>query len=157
MSHASTEDVYELLEQFLVRLLNRAESESMDTLIETDLSFSQARTLFVLAQHCEPVPIHEVAAALRMSMASTGRNLDQLVTQGFAVRREDPLDRRVRRVALSELGREFAGKHVDAKRQMLRAFVTSLPDDDLDRLCAALQPILAGDSLQPQTFEEIPQ
>lgn len=148
MTATTSDELYEVLEQFLVRLLNRAESESMDTLIHADLPFSQARSLFVLAQCGESVPIHEVAAALRMSMAATGRNVDQLVTQGLVERREDEHDRRVRLVTLTAAGREFAERHVNAKRQMLRSFVTSLPDDDRDRLCAALRPILAGGCLR---------
>lgn len=151
---SAPDDLYELLEQFLVRLLNMSESETMDALVEMDLSFSQARTLFVLAQHCEPVAINEVARALRMSLASAGRNVDQLVTQGLVERREDPDDRRVRRIALSESGQALARKHLDAKRQGLRAFVTRLPDVDRDRLCQSLRPILAGDSLQPQATQE---
>lgn len=137
-----------------MRLLNMSDSESMDALVEMDLSFSQARTLFVLAQHCEPIPINEIAQAVRMSVATTGRNIDQLVTQGLVERREDPEDRRVRRVALSEAGRALAGKHVDAKRQGLRAFVNRLPADDRDRLFQSLRPIIAGDCLQPQTLQE---
>lgn len=152
MSSSTSEQLYEALEQFLVRLLSMGESDSMDSLVETDLSFSQARTLFVLAQHCDPMPIHEVASALRMSVASTGRNVDQLVTRDLVVRREDEHDRRVRLVALSESGRALAQKHVDAKRQGLRAFVQRLPADDRDRLCEALGPILAGDCLQPHSL-----
>lgn len=149
MTSSSPDELYEALEQFLVRLLSMGESDSMDALVETDLSFSQARTLFVLARHCDPVPIHEVAQALRMSVASTGRNVDQLVTQGLVVRREDEQDRRVRLVTLSVSGRALAQKHVDAKRQGLRAFVQRLSAADRDRLCESLRPILAGDSLQP--------
>lgn len=126
----------------------------MDVLIEMDLSFSQARTLFVLAQCCESIPIHEVAGRLKMSVASTGRNVDQLVSQGLVERREDPDDRRIRRVTLSDSGRAIVGKHVDAKRDGVRAFTRRLAKDDRARLAECLESILAGDSLQPQTSQE---
>lgn len=152
---ATTADqLYEVLEEFLVRLLNRSESESMDTLVDTPMSFTQARTLCALAQWPESVPIHEVAGALRLSMATAGRTLDHLVGQHLVERREDEHDRRVRRVALTRAGREFAERHLAAKREMLRAFVTSLPAADRDRLCAALRPILAGDCLRPAPLQQ---
>lgn len=148
------DELYDLLEQFIGRLMCMGETESMDTMIETDLSFSQARTLFVLAQCGDSVPIHVVAEKLRMSVAATGRNADQLVGLGLVERHEDAEDRRVRRIALTESGCAIARKHVDAKRQGLRAFVERLGDDDRERLAASLEPILAGDSLRPRPAEE---
>lgn len=126
----------------------------MDTLVDLEVSFSQARIVFVLARFCDPVPIHELADAVRMSVASTGRNVDSLVTHGLVARTEDQQDRRVRLVALSDTGQAFTKKHVDAKRQSLRAFTERLPFEDRERLCAALEPILAGDSLQSHAQEK---
>lgn len=152
MPPSGSDELYDVLEEFLVRLLNMGECDSMDTLVDTDLSFTQARLLFALARHGDPVPIHEVATELRLSVASTGRNVDQLVSQGLVVRREDEHDRRVRRVTLSDSGRAQAQKHVDAKRQGLRAFVRRLPVDQRDQLLASLRQILAGDSLQSHSL-----
>ncbi|MGH3448229.1 MAG: MarR family winged helix-turn-helix transcriptional regulator [Nocardioidaceae bacterium] len=154
MTVSAPGDLYDVLEQFLVRLLSMGESASMDSLVEMDLSFSQARTLFVLAQHCDPVAIHEVADVLGMSVATSGRTIDQLVTQGLVVRREDPDDRRVRRVALSDSGRAMTQKHVDAKRKVLKTFTERLPKHDRECLCEALRPILAGKVLQPHPHNQ---
>lgn len=147
MTTSTPDELYDLLEQFLMRLLGLGESEGMDALIEMDLSFSQARTLFVLAQRGDTVPINEVAQVLKLSLASTGRNVDQLVTAGLVERREDENDRRIRRVSLTEAGRTIVGKHLDAKRHGLRVFTGNVPAEDRDRLCASLRPILAGDCL----------
>lgn len=144
---------YEVLEQFLVRLHCLGEAEAMDALVDTDLSFSQVRAIFALTNHGGPIPINELAHDLRMSMAGTGRTVDQLVNDGLVERREDPQDRRVRQISLSDAGRTLTEKHLDARRGALRAFVEQLPADDRQRLTDALRPILAGNSLQPAPLE----
>lgn len=136
-----------------MRLLSMEESESMDTLVAMDLSFSQVRALFVLAQHGEPIAIHEVAERLRISVATAGRNIDQLVCQELVLRREDPADRRIKRVSLTEAGRSLVAGHIADKSDELRAFAARLDQSDRTRLLAALQPILAGDALRARSQE----
>ncbi|MFC9787209.1 MarR family winged helix-turn-helix transcriptional regulator [Rhodococcus sp. NPDC127528] len=136
-----------------MRLLGMGESGSMDKLIEMDLSFSQARTLFVLAEFGDPVPIHDVARRLRLSVAATGRNVDQMVHQDLVVRREDPNDRRIKRISLSESGRSLVSGHIETKRGELRAFAARLPESERTQLFDSLKPILAGDALRAHCQE----
>ncbi|ORL11748.1 MULTISPECIES: MarR family winged helix-turn-helix transcriptional regulator [Prescottella] len=153
MADVTPDDVYTVLEEFIMRLLGMGESESMDTLVAMDLSFSQVRALFVLAQHGEPIAINEVAECLRMSVAAAGRNIDQLVCQELVLRREDPEDRRIKRVSLTESGRSLVSRHLEDKRDELRAFAGRLDQPDRRRLLEALQPILAGDALRARSQE----
>lgn len=150
------EATYEVLEQFLGRLHFLGEAEAIDTLVETDLSFSQVRMICVLATRDSAIAINELAHELRMSVAAAGRTVEHLTGLGLAERREDPLDRRVRRVSLSPTGRRLMEKHVDARRGSLRAFVQRLPTADRERLHASLVPILAGTTLQPAACELAP-
>ncbi|MFC0448668.1 MarR family winged helix-turn-helix transcriptional regulator [Rhodococcus jostii] len=148
MPDKSPDLLFELLNDFFTQLLSAGESESMDNLIELDLTFSQVRMLFALAQHGEPLPINEVAERLRLSVAAAGRNVDQLVKLGLVVRREDERDRRVKRVSLSEAGHKVANQHIECKRDQLRRFAWRVPETERTRLIEALQPILAGESLR---------
>lgn len=136
-----------------MRLIGVGESESLDALVSLDLSFSQARTLFALAQHGRSVAINELAECLRLSVAAAGRNVDRLVQQGLVERREDPDDRRVKRISLSEAGRTVALGHIDGKKAELRAFAARLPEPDRDRLFESIAPILAGDVLRARCQE----
>ncbi|MBV6760931.1 MULTISPECIES: MarR family winged helix-turn-helix transcriptional regulator [Rhodococcus] len=148
MPDNSPDLLFELLNDFFTQLLSAGESESMDNLIELDLTFSQVRMLFALGQHGEPLPINEVAERLRLSVAAAGRNVDQLVKLGLVVRREDERDRRVKRVSLSEAGHKVTNQHIDCKRDQLRRFAWRVPESERTRLIEALQPILAGQSLR---------
>lgn len=136
-----------------MRLLGMGESESLDKLVAMDLSFSQTRTLFMLAQHGRAVAINEVAECLRLSVAAAGRNVDQLVHKGLVERREDPVDRRIRRISLSESGRSIAAGHIESKKDELRTFAALLPDSERDLLFESITPILAGDVLRARCQE----
>lgn len=126
----------------------------MDRLVGLDLSFSQVRTLFALAQCGEPVAIHEIARRLRLSVAAAGRNVDQLLQQGLLDRREDPSDRRIRLVSLSEAGHTLVAGHIEAQRDEVRSFTERLPQSDRNDLFASLQSVLAGDALRVQRQQD---
>ncbi len=147
------DQLQEVLEQFLMRCMSGAEAEGIDRLVELELSISQAKTVFVLAQAADPLPIHAVAEHIRLSVAATGRNIDQLVKMGLVERREDENDRRVKLVTITKAGHEVADHHLEARRTALRAMVSQLSPDEAHRLRGALQPILAGDVLRPTTQE----
>ncbi|MDO9380950.1 MAG: MarR family transcriptional regulator [Nocardioidaceae bacterium] len=147
----SNERLYESLELFLQRVFSLVQGDAMERLVELDVTFSQARTTFLLSHVGEPVAITDIARRLGLSVAAAGRNVDQLVRLGIAERHEDPADRRVKLVTLSPTGLEVADQHLEQKRKALRILVDRLPEADSDRLHEALQPILQGDYLSTST------
>ncbi|MCJ0903919.1 MarR family winged helix-turn-helix transcriptional regulator [Rhodococcus sp. ARC_M6] len=153
MIDSTSDDLFGALDEFFTRLISISDTESIDALVELDLSFSQVRVLFALTQRDSPIPINEVADELRLSVAATGRNIDQLVNMGLIDRREDERDRRVKRVSLSEAGRKVTSNHIECKRGQLREFASCVPTPDALRLVEALEPILAGEYLRAFTQE----
>jgi len=145
------DELYARLEEFLRRVFALIEGDAVGRLLDLDVSFSQARTIFVLAHVAEPVPISEIARRLGLSQAAAGRNVEQLVTLGIVERRESPDDRRVKLVYLSPSGLEIADQHHEHKRQALKEITGRLAVEDRRRLSAALGPILAGDCLSSST------
>lgn len=63
MIASDSDDLYGALDELFTRLMSAGDSESIDALIELDLSFSQVRVLFVLAQRDAAIPINEVATS----------------------------------------------------------------------------------------------
>lgn len=134
-----TRVIVDLLEE----LHKKGDSEFVDALIELDLSFSQMMVLTVLSRQPGPVPINELAERTKLSVASAGRNVDALVTAGLVDRREDPHDRRIKRVSLSEQGLTLHAKHYEAMHDEVAKFVDLLPDEHAQPLLEALEPIVA--------------
>ena len=148
------DELYVALEDFMMRLINLAESDGLDAMVELDLTFSQARMLFLLAKWGRPTPIHAIARALGLSDAATGRNVDQLVKLGVVERRESDEDRRVKLVSLTRVGEKLSLQHIESKRASIKAFAADLPDDQRDQLLSALTAVLAGETLRQHTHQE---
>lgn len=151
---AQPDDLFGVLVEFVKRLMSSGESDGLDALAESDLSFSQARTLFLLTKAAQPLPINSIADALGLSMAAAGRNVDQLVGLSMVERRESPSDRRVKLVSLTPLGEELTAQHIHAKHESLRAFTHALSPEQRDLLHRALTDILAGGALRPAPDQE---
>ena len=149
-----SDELYDVLVDFTTRLLCASESDGLDALIETDLSVSQARTLFLLTRSDEPLPIHAIAEALGLSVAAAGRNVDQLVRLDMVERRESTSDRRVKLVSLTPTGQRITAQHIEAKREAFRAFTRALPPEHRDQLHGALTNVLASGILRPRTDQE---
>jgi DNA-binding MarR family transcriptional regulator len=147
-------DLYDALVEFITRLVNLSDSDSLDALVENDLSFSQARTLFLLTRTAEPMPIHAIAEALGLSMAAAGRNVDRLLHLHMVERRESPTDRRVKLVSLTPVGEKLATQHLEARRGSVKEFTHALPPEQRDRLHQALTEILSSSALRPRTNQE---
>src|SRR3990170_4584157 len=121
-------------------------------MVELDLSISQFRCLILLGRHTEALPINELADRLDLTLATAGRNVDRLLAHGLVERREDPQDRRVRLVSLSDTGRSIMTEIDPPRRNALVAFAQSLDPADRDRLTAALAPIVEPSA--PSRLEE---
>ncbi|MEJ3750237.1 MarR family transcriptional regulator [Actinomycetes bacterium KLBMP 9797] len=127
----------------LFQRIGCAQTDSdLHALLTADLSISQFKCLITLAREEHPIPIHDLAERLRLSLATAGRTIDRLVAQELVIRREDPDDRRVRRVSVSAKGRHLITGIDEAHRTALVAFVRSLAAADQARLQAALLPII---------------
>lgn len=119
----------------------------MSAFADVDLSFSQVRMLMVLAYVDTPLPIHQIAAHLGLSVASAGRNVDSLLHAGLVVRGDDDRDRRVKLVHLTASGRDLVAEHFACHRRSLAEFTRRLSATDRRRIVDALAPVLDGDAI----------
>jgi DNA-binding MarR family transcriptional regulator len=71
-----------------------------------DLSVAQMATLMLLDAEGSST-VGDLANDLGRSLSATSRLLDQMVRRDLVSRQEDPADRRVKRVALAEHGKEL--------------------------------------------------
>ncbi len=133
----------DVIQTFIGHLQCGAQSAGIDALLAADLTFSQMRTMLTLAQHPEPVPIHEIADRLGLSVAAAGRNVDQLVRAGLVERVEDDLDRRIKRISLNGAGFELIVSVKDGQRRAALDLLADIDERDAERLIDALRPVVA--------------
>ena len=133
---------------FLTLLKKGGETHMLRVAADLDLSFSQLRAMFVLADCPQELAVHELAAQLGSSVATAGRAVQTLYQAGIVTRREEEGDRRVKRVALSEHGREMVTGFAEAHRAAVRECLEPLSDSERELLSRALAPILARGARQ---------
>jgi DNA-binding MarR family transcriptional regulator len=139
----SVESVTAQVMDFLSRLKKSGEAHILGVARDLDLSFSQMRALFVLFDSQGELAVHELASLLGLSMATAGRAVQGLARADMVTRREDDHDRRVKRVRLSEHGRQFVDGLLQAHREAVRECLESLSEHEREQLSRALAPILA--------------
>lgn len=107
---------------------------------ELGLSFTQVKALVRVADGEEPT-VGELADLLGLSLPATSRATDGLARRGLVDRREDPADRRARRLALTDEGRAVLDRLAAARREGLEAWAEQLPEAHRARLHAVLTEI----------------
>ena len=124
-------------------LLKGSQAEIMAATEEFELTLSQMRMLFVLEHDGAELAVNALAERVSLSMAAAGRAVDALVRGGLLSRREDDLDRRVKRIALTPAGSDAIEKIGTARLQAAERFVRSLGAADRTALADAVQTIAA--------------
>ena len=103
-----------------------------------ELSLTEFSVLMLLSREGER-SIGDLAAALARSPSATSRMADRLVQRGVLVRREDPDDRRSRRVALSPAGRDVLAGYERAHSQAHVRMLELLTPDERSVVLQALR------------------
>lgn len=139
---AATNDTVAAACQLLVdvfeRVIRTERHRAVDEIAATELSISQLRMLFVLAECRHPVSVNELSDAVGLSLAGGGRGADRLVSMGLIDRREDSGDRRIKRLSLTEAGHTLIDECFRVRPEALRPGVSDMPDDARAQLIAAL-------------------
>jgi DNA-binding MarR family transcriptional regulator len=127
----------ELLE--LWHHLMRGSSQQMYALIaELDVSITQMKTLHVLTDGGSELSVKELSDRLGLSLPGASRIVDALMRRGWLERREDPDDRRMKRVRITDEGRKVLDRIEAARLAGLEDYAASLTPEQRTRLSSAL-------------------
>ena len=105
---------------------------------ELDLSLTQMKALHMLDACAVELSVKELSERLAMSMPNASRLAESLQQRGWAERREDEHDRRVKRVRITGDGHEVVRRINAARLEGLESFTASLTDTQRRRLSGAL-------------------
>jgi DNA-binding MarR family transcriptional regulator len=120
-----------------------SDSEFTREVAEQDLSFSQLKTLLLLAEHAETLSVKDVAERLGISLPTASRAVDPLVRRGLAQRAEDPVDRRVKRVQTTRKGDRLVERLLAARLRSFERLLDGFNATERCKLGDALDEILA--------------
>lgn len=131
------------LARFIGQVMKGDQSELIALIAELDLTMAQMRGLFMLDAAGRGLALTELAPSMGLSVPAAGRAVDGLVRHGFVARSEDPDDRRIKRLALTDEGRATLARVTEARLVGLRRFAASLGDAERAALSAALEAVFA--------------
>jgi DNA-binding MarR family transcriptional regulator len=109
--------------------------------LQLNLTMQQLKVLSVLGVR-DSRSTQELTTSLNVSSATMTGIVDRLVTQGMVSRREDPHDRRIRRVELTDQGRAVLDDLQDAGRTHFQHLLSGLDTDDLKALAKIMKKLV---------------
>jgi DNA-binding MarR family transcriptional regulator len=114
---------------------------------EFDISFSQMKALQAMMLAPKAISVKALGEQLGLSLAAMSRAADDLVQRGLVSRTEDPNDRRIKRLCLTDEGRALVQKMRETRMAGFEQFVTTLSPRERTALAKALDTILARDDV----------
>ena len=135
---SNTDPLVAALVMAIFPLIKDSQTEVMTITAEFDLSLSQLRMLFVLDKARAELAVNELADQVSLSMAAAGRAVDALVRSGLLSRREDPVDRRIKRIALTAAGSQAIEQIGAARLHSVQRFVDALSEIERAALTSAV-------------------
>ena len=136
-------DLYALV----VFLHKNCNADLFEAVGDLELSLSQIKLLHHLDDQPRELSLTEAAEVVHVSMPAASRLVDDLVRRGFAQRREDEADRRMKRVCLTDGGRAAIRRLNAARLSGLEQFVTNLSTTEKTTLAQALNQLLEREDI----------
>ncbi|AHH94918.1 MarR family transcriptional regulator [Kutzneria viridogrisea] len=102
-------------------------------LMSLNLTIRQLKVLLTLVQRGSSSG-HELTQEMGVSLATVTGVVDRLAAQGLVVRREDPADRRVRRLEPTEKATKLVTSIMDAGNAQYRELLSRLEVEELQAL-----------------------
>jgi DNA-binding MarR family transcriptional regulator len=135
-----TRDMYALA-SYLMRSSNVG---AFNTIAELELSFTQIKALCAMDMESEELSVKALADLMGVSLPAMSRAIDGLYERGFVDRQEDPADRRMKRLRLTESGQEITSSLNETRLASMQEFLVSLSDEEARALTQALSLILGN-------------
>lgn len=136
------EDLVGDLAALLTYLLKSSGADVFRLLGELELSVTQVKALGTLDRAEQEQSVKALSEQLELSLPATSRAVEGLHARELVERREDPDDRRMKRVRIADDGRRLLGRLTKARLSGTAAFVASLSDGERELLHAGLEPLL---------------
>jgi DNA-binding MarR family transcriptional regulator len=123
-------------------LMRVSNFETFGMIAELDLSFTQIKALCALDRESEERSVKALAESRGVSLPAMSRAVDGLYERGFVDRQEDRIDRRMKRVQLTQAGRATTNTLAEGRLVGIRSFLSSLSEQEAAALARALEAIL---------------
>jgi DNA-binding MarR family transcriptional regulator len=127
--------------QAYMELFMTMQFNSVSHWLMLELTFAQARALFMLAARKE-LTVSQLAKLLDVGKATASILVQQLVERGLVTRTEQETDRRHTLLRLSPKGEEIGAGRREQRREQWQRWLSQLSDEELNALAHGLTAIV---------------
>jgi DNA-binding MarR family transcriptional regulator len=139
------------LEKWAGIYLFRSLTEFFNFLKPTGISMQQAYALTYIYYN-GPSKISQLCDHMMVTAAAASQMVDRLEKQNLVKRTAEPEDRRVRPVVLTDSGKGFVIKSIEARQHWVKEIPAALSEKQQDQISAALKLLV---SIYPEKLERI--
>jgi DNA-binding MarR family transcriptional regulator len=145
-AHDVARDLYAMF----FTLNQRVARDLFQMLADMGLSITQFKMLHLLArERDDELSVKALGESFGLSLAAASRAVDGLHQRGYVERLECPSDRRVKRVHLTEAGRDAIRELHATNVSLLAEFTATLDESQRRALSEAIAPLLAQLQIEP--------
>jgi DNA-binding MarR family transcriptional regulator len=148
--HVSPAELAQELNRLWMHLMRAGTPRLYAVLDELDLPMAHVKALHALEGARGEVSVKDYAGQIGCSLPNASRMAEALLKRGFAERREDDDDRRIRRLRITEAGRDAVRRIDTARLEGLEAYTSGMTAEQRSALYAALIAI-------PQPDPDVPE
>lgn len=132
-----TEQFTEIIRAWAEVFMHRSMADFRRFMGETGLSFPQINVLMRLYYHGQ-CGVSEIGSQMGVTNAAVSQVVERLVQLGLVERREDPDDRRARRLSLTPEGQVLIERGIAVRQQWIQDLATSLAPEQRQKIIDAL-------------------
>jgi len=126
------EEIKEYVNQVIALLPDLAKAFRTDEpqeVLHIDISFPEIFVLRQLSSKEEPT-MSELGRSISMDLSTLTRMVDKLVGKEFVVRKRDPEDRRMVRVAITAEGRKIISRFEEQKKKKIESILRQMTSQE---------------------------
>ena len=135
------DDVSTNLEKLMGTFMHRSMHKFISYTKERGLSMSQIGALFAIRRK-GAIGVSDIGDELGITAAATSQMLNRLVEENLIERSEDPGDRRVKRIVLTQFGAETLQGSIHARHQWLHRLAVTLNPEEQEQVNVSLKLLL---------------
>ncbi len=125
------------LQKWIAVFMQRSLSDFAGYARESGLSMSQLGAMFQIRRRGSS-GVTDLADCLGVTSSAVSQLLERLVHQGLVLRTEDPSDRRVKQIVLTDKGLQVLQESIRARQSWLSGLAQTLSDTEKEDIVAAL-------------------
>ena len=126
------------IEQLLPSFIKCFKGESAVALDELDLTIPQIHVLNYLAMN-DNCKMSDISTALSVTLSNMTSMIDRLIREGYVAREDDPSDRRIVRINLSNKGKQIIKKFKEHRAKSMKIMFQKMSQKDIKNIIGIIE------------------